>query len=335
MSQREHESDDVRSKLEAKVTDELGRMSAEMERLRRLLTLAGDDYSRLQRSSEDLESRHRVATQQLEVLSRVVQQKDAEIKSLSTNLDEKREAWLQDERQKSWEQIRLVNTQKNAEVLSIVNKKEGELVATSEKHNQEIMKIRHENTVTVAKLHDEGRRLREQNEGLSQNLEMIRIKGEKDLQNFRKQLEAKQWELEKSAGEMRSIIERIERLEAEHQNVVVAYEDTKQRLAAASTQLAATENQLADSGRWTDHLNAEISKFEASPNMVEQLRKDLAELTLRYQKQSREKDEAQQETMLLKDQLLKINESRLKRASSRSGDSSEELTGRVFRAPTF
>ena len=200
VSQREHESDDCRSKLEAKVTDELGRMSSEIERLRRLLTSAGDDYSRLQRSHEDLESKHRVATQQLEVLSRVVQQKDTEIKSLSTNLDEKREAWLQDERQKSWEQIRLINTQKNAEVLALVNKKEGELVNASEVHNSEIMRIRHEQTVAVAKLHDETRRLREQNEALTQNLELVRMRGEKDLNTFRKQLEAKQWELEKSAG---------------------------------------------------------------------------------------------------------------------------------------
>ena len=106
VSVREGESEDIRTRLEAKVTDELGRMSSEIERLRRLLSIAGDDYSRLSRNHDDLESKHRTAIQQLEIMARAAQQRDAEIKALTTNLDDKREAWVQDERQKAWDQIR-------------------------------------------------------------------------------------------------------------------------------------------------------------------------------------------------------------------------------------
>ena len=293
VSQREGESDDIRNRLEAKVTDEIGRMASEIERLRRLLTTAGEDYSRLARSHDDLESKHRTAVSQLEVMSRTVQQKDGEVRAMTSNIEEKRELWVQEERQRAWDQIRQVNTSKSNEILQMVTKKESELVAQAEKHNAEVIALRHEQTVALARLHEENRRVREQNEMLAQSLEVCRVKGDKELQNFKRQLEAKQWELEKSAGEMTAIVVRIESLEREHQGLVASNSDATERLKASNAKLQAAELQLADAQRWSSHLNEEVTRMEEASNRngnPADLRKELAEITARFQKVSNEKN---------------------------------------------
>jgi chromosome segregation ATPase len=263
VSIREGESDDIRTRLEARVTDELGRMSSEINRLRRLLAVAGDDYSRLVKNYDDLESKHRSSICQLEVLTRQAQQKDSDMRALTANLDEKRDLWTQEERQKGWEQIRQIQTQKASELMSLMNEKESELLSVTERHNAEILALRHEQTVVVARLQEEVRRLREQNDALGGSLEMCKIRGEKELGNFRRQLEAKQWELDKSSGELRGIMLRVEGLETEHQELVTEHSKTLEKLGNTQTRLQAAEMELIDSEKWAAHLNEDISRLES------------------------------------------------------------------------
>ena len=304
---RESESQDIRNQLEVRVTEEVDRLQQETERLRKLLSLASDDFARLKTHNEGLETKYKTATSQLELLARTVQQKEGELRATTQNVEEQRERWLEEERAKGWEQLRTVNSLKAQEIKSLHEKKELEVVRITETKNQELMELAHSQNTEKAKLNDELRRTRDHAEHLKSALEHAKVTGERELQQFRRQLESKQWELEKQQGDMKDILQRIETLELDHQDLLRSNTELKDRHSQLSTKHAATEHQLTDAKKWGEYLNSQISEFESSQDENAILRKELTSLTAKHQRLLEDKDDAERKVKLLEQEILDIN----------------------------
>jgi SMC interacting uncharacterized protein involved in chromosome segregation len=358
VQQKEEQAQQIRSSIEVKVTEEVSRLQQEIDRLRRLLSLSTDDFQKMDGKCTQMEQNYRKATSQIEVLSKLVQEKEAENQSLAADLESKKEAFLREEREGHYEQLKIVKREKHQELLAVIEKKDQESLLMQERFNTELLELKHSHTVEIAKKNDELRKIQMRNAALQETVEMLKIGSDKELVAIKRQLETKHWELEKTQGEFKNILVKIEQLEREHTELVANHASLEDRSKTDSSRIAAYERELNEARSWNAYLNEQIDRLESAPHQKfsDEIQSEFDQLHQKYQSVLHEKEIAIQENLDLKLQLDSLNEKAakisqsLKNASdvspvppissfpknSNISDSIKmEFLGKTFKAPQF